>query len=256
MLNVTRQNKQSWVNARELYLKLKGIEVDESRNFPKFFKKYVTDYGFEDGKDFASIVTQSIGGRPEVNYLLSLDCAKQVAMIQRTAEGKAIRDYLLGVDNKVQKGELFDSVQIPAILELVQFFAIHEFRKEAERFHFATFCTTHYKGEWHTYRISLLGYSKETLTTALAKIGAEYQSIEKSLLKLDKFELIRTSFIDLFLHLGKSEEYAKNVGELAVKMALRLKDQLTFDSLKSALFGRFHPTPEGFDAVVSQVQIS
>lgn len=134
--------------------------------------------------------------------------------------------------------------QLPAIIELIQCFAIHEFRKEAERNHFDVFCNDHFAKEWHTYCASLLGYSKEMLIAKLAEVGRLYSSQEKALLALDKFELIRTAFIDLFLALGKSETYAKNVGEIASSMAKKM--DLSFNSLKSALYRSQMPASEKF----------
>ena len=56
------------------------------------------EYGFEDGKDFSSKMSESTGGRPSKEYDISIDMAKQICMIQRSPEGKEIRQYFLDLE--------------------------------------------------------------------------------------------------------------------------------------------------------------
>ena len=42
--------------------------------------------------------TSETGGRPQKDYEISVDMAKQICMIQRTPEGKAIRQYLIDLE--------------------------------------------------------------------------------------------------------------------------------------------------------------
>lgn len=56
------------------------------------------EYGFEDGKDFSSKMSESTGGRPSKEYDISIDMAKQICMIQRTPEGKEIRQYFIDLE--------------------------------------------------------------------------------------------------------------------------------------------------------------
>lgn len=51
------------------------------------------EYGFDEGKDFIQISEQSTGGRPSTDYILSLDAAKEISMLQRTEKGKQARTY-------------------------------------------------------------------------------------------------------------------------------------------------------------------
>ena len=48
-------------------------------------------YGFTDGEDFGAILSESTGGRPGTDHVLTLDMAKELAMIQRTDKGKQAR---------------------------------------------------------------------------------------------------------------------------------------------------------------------
>lgn len=55
------------------------------------------EYGFEEGKDFCSFLSKT-QGRPQTNHLLTLDMAKELAMLQRTDKGKEARQYFLQVE--------------------------------------------------------------------------------------------------------------------------------------------------------------
>ena len=80
------------VIGRELHERLK-IATDYKDWFPR-----MCEYGFSEPKDFSSFLSESKGGRPPVNHILALDMAKHIAMIQRTPQGKEIRDKLNKVD--------------------------------------------------------------------------------------------------------------------------------------------------------------
>ena len=65
------------------------------------FKKWIDrmcDYGFEESKDFWTKMSKSTGGRPSTEYELSIDMAKQICMIQRSPEGKRIRQYFIDLE--------------------------------------------------------------------------------------------------------------------------------------------------------------
>lgn len=103
LVKITRNEKGiEVVSTRELYSKLK-IE----RDFTTWFKKMVS-YGFEEGKDFTPVRVESTGGRPSVDYGITLDMAMHISMIQRTDEGKELRQYFI---DYVKKNESNQPVQ-------------------------------------------------------------------------------------------------------------------------------------------------
>lgn len=57
-------------------------------------------YGFTDGEDFGAILSESTGGRPGTDHVLTLDMAKELAMIQRTDKGKQARQYFIEVEKR------------------------------------------------------------------------------------------------------------------------------------------------------------
>ena len=82
------------VSARELHEQL-HIKTAFKDWFPR-----MCEYGFEEGKDFCSKLSETSekGGRPSKDADISVDMAKQICMIQRTPEGKAIRQYLIDLE--------------------------------------------------------------------------------------------------------------------------------------------------------------
>ena len=88
------------VSARDLHESLK-IETP----FKKWIDRMI-EYGFEGGKDFWTKMSKSTGGRPAMEYDLSVDMAKQICMIQRTPEGKAVRQYLIDLEKAWNTPEL------------------------------------------------------------------------------------------------------------------------------------------------------
>lgn len=63
------------------------------------------EYGFTEGDDFCSILSESTGGRPATNHLVSIDMAKELCMIQRTERGKQARQYFIQVEKDYNSPE-------------------------------------------------------------------------------------------------------------------------------------------------------
>ena len=85
------------VNARELY---DFLEVKTA--FKDWAARRISDYGFEDGKDFCSFLSESAGGRPAKEYALSLDMAKELAMVERNEKGKQARQYFIECERRAK----------------------------------------------------------------------------------------------------------------------------------------------------------
>ena len=56
------------------------------------------DYGFKEGLDFCSFLSESTGGRPATDHQLTIDMAKELCMIQRTEKGKQARQYFIQLE--------------------------------------------------------------------------------------------------------------------------------------------------------------
>ena len=94
------QNEQgeARVNARELH---EALEI--KTQFNKWIERMI-EYGFTEGIDFWSFLSKTQnGGRPSVEYNLTISMAKEVAMLQRNEKGKEVRNYFIQVEDRYKK---------------------------------------------------------------------------------------------------------------------------------------------------------
>ena len=94
LITVNYDNDRPTVLGRDLHEKL-GIKTAYKDWFPR-----MCEYGFIEGEDFCSFLSESSGGRPAANHQLTLDMAKQICMIQRSEAGKRYREYFLEIERK------------------------------------------------------------------------------------------------------------------------------------------------------------
>lgn len=91
----TNDKGQQVVSAKDLH---RGLKV--STDFTTWCKR-MFDYGFEEDLDFTPFMRKSTGGRPSVDYVLTIDCAKEISMLQRSKIGKLIRKYFIECERKL-----------------------------------------------------------------------------------------------------------------------------------------------------------
>src|SRR5690625_3688795 len=73
-----------------------------STRFNDWIQRNLLTVGFIEGTDFYSFLSKT-GGRPSQDYILTLDTAKHIAMIQRTEIGMKIRQKFIDLEKVVQK---------------------------------------------------------------------------------------------------------------------------------------------------------
>ena len=56
------------------------------------------EYGFSEGIDFCSFLSESTGGRPSTDHSISVEMAKELCMIQRNEIGRNFRQYFIKVE--------------------------------------------------------------------------------------------------------------------------------------------------------------
>lgn len=89
----TSEQGQKLVSARELH---SVLEI--GRDFTTWIKKMI-EYGFRENTDYV-LLTQTgeqkgRGGHNKVDYILTLEMAKHIAMVQRTEIGMRVRNYFI-----------------------------------------------------------------------------------------------------------------------------------------------------------------
>ena len=93
-MTINYDGNEPTVSARELH---KALEVNT--DFNHWFTR-MCEYGFEDGKDFATFLSESTGGRPSQDAQITVDMAKEIAMLQRTEKGKEVRKYFIQIEKE------------------------------------------------------------------------------------------------------------------------------------------------------------
>lgn len=86
------ENEDPVISGRELH---EFLEVATA--YKDWFPRMV-EYGFDEGKDFCSKMSESTGGRPAQDHLLTIPMAKELCMIQRTEKGKQARQYFIQLE--------------------------------------------------------------------------------------------------------------------------------------------------------------
>lgn len=83
---------QQTISARELHerLNIKSKYADWFRN--------MLPYGFTEGIDFVTVSKNLENGGRTIEHQISIDMAKELCMIQRTPEGKQVRQYLMQIE--------------------------------------------------------------------------------------------------------------------------------------------------------------
>lgn len=97
LLKVNYGNDRITLSARELHGFL-GIGTE----FAKWMQR-MCEYGFSENQDYRVFVKNddnSKGGRPSTDYEITLDMAKEIAMIQRSDKGKEVRQYFLELERR------------------------------------------------------------------------------------------------------------------------------------------------------------
>ena len=92
LIKVDYSGEKPTVSARELHEFL-----DVGSEYSHWFKR-MCEYGFTEGQDFSSFLTESTGGRPAQDAALSIDMAKEICMLQRNEKGKIARQYFLQLE--------------------------------------------------------------------------------------------------------------------------------------------------------------
>lgn len=105
MFNIQeKENGEIAISGRELH---QALEVKTP--YKKWFER-MSDYGFEENIDYAVtdiFVHNPLGGRQnQTDHALTLDTAKEIAMIQRSEPGKRARQYFIQVEKAWNSPEM------------------------------------------------------------------------------------------------------------------------------------------------------
>jgi anti-repressor protein len=85
LISITENNGNKAVSARELH---EFLEV--KTDFTDWIKRML-EYGFSENEDYSLLKIGERNAHNKTDYALTLDCAKEISMLQRTDKGKEAR---------------------------------------------------------------------------------------------------------------------------------------------------------------------
>lgn len=94
LIKINYESDRPTVLARDLH---EFLEVETP--FNKWFSR-MCEYGFTDGADFQTFLSESTGGRPATDAQITIDMAKEICMLQRNERGKQARQYFLQLERE------------------------------------------------------------------------------------------------------------------------------------------------------------
>lgn len=112
LIPIREEEGRQAVSGRDLHAFL-----ELGRDYSTWFRSMI-DYGFSEGQDFTPVRVESSGGRPGVDHALTLDMAKELAMIQRTPKGKEARQYFIEVERQFRQTPALPRTYAEALREL------------------------------------------------------------------------------------------------------------------------------------------
>ena len=95
---------QPCVNARELHKWLKS-----KYQFADWIKSRLKTYGFVENEDYVSfseISEKPHGGRARKQFLLTLDTAKELSMVENNEQGRVARRYFINCEKALRQASL------------------------------------------------------------------------------------------------------------------------------------------------------
>jgi phage anti-repressor protein len=228
------------VLATQLY---QALEL-ANHHYAQEARKWINDfYEFADGirkpvrmQDYAPRKTRE--ALPVDDYYLSLELAKQIALRSRSRNKQRCANWLSS--QLEHTDSVLSSQQFMHLLELTRAMSKVSCQEASEREHLRRYKQLN-DGEaanWWNYRAALLGYSAEELRNKIRRTGKNtpHKTQRQLLAAVDRYELIRAGIIDLFMAIGKGEQYARQMGDLAKTLAREMQIEMVDDRAGADLF--------------------
>lgn len=109
--------EQQTVNARDLW---KALETETK--FADWIKRRIKEYAFSESEDYAVLKNEKgeNGQFKPIEYVISLDMAKELAMVEKNAQGRKIRQYFIEIEKEYRKEFRKGSSDAALLLETVR----------------------------------------------------------------------------------------------------------------------------------------
>lgn len=97
LIRITTTEQGSLVDGRELH-----TFIESKQDFSTWIKKKLKRYGFVENVDFTTL-HKVVERATVIEYALTLDTAKELAMVEGNAKGKEARQYFIACEKKLRE---------------------------------------------------------------------------------------------------------------------------------------------------------
>ena len=106
--------EQRTVNARDLH---SALQIKS--NFRDWIRNRISDFGFIENQDFVCIaknLAKPQGGRPSVEYFISINMAKELCMVERNELGRKWRAHFIKCEKDLMEIKRQQAIAVPQTL--------------------------------------------------------------------------------------------------------------------------------------------
>ena len=182
LIKITEYNGNQAVSARDLH---KFLEITE--RFSSWFERML-QYGFVENTDYQGCeFFNTLANQTLTDYALTLDCAKEISMIQRSKKGKEAREYFIACEKRLRAGislpqnykealqSLLIEVETKERLQAQNELQAKELEKQAPKVAYYDEVLTS-QSTYNANQIAKeLGMSAETMNKLLHKLEVQYK---------------------------------------------------------------------------------
>ena len=107
--------------------------LNVGRDFSNWIKSRIDQYGFNEGEDYSPVLanrSDGLPGKQRIEYHLTIDMAKELAMVENNDQGRQVRRYFITMEREAResRGASYLSVnqqlaihkQVPRLLALLK----------------------------------------------------------------------------------------------------------------------------------------
>ncbi len=105
LVPIKNDNGHQSVNGRDLH---QALEV--GKDFSSWMKSKIDQYDFIEQVDYITVSSLQNTGRPRIEYILTINMAKELALVERNEKGKQIRQYFIQAEERFRETALTSQV--------------------------------------------------------------------------------------------------------------------------------------------------
>src|SRR5262249_34333475 len=90
--------------------------------FKNWIRRYIDEFGFEAGRDFCTFLEHRPDGQPVTEYALTVEMAKALALVERDAVGRQVRQSLIASEERLKQASLSVTERVKRTVQATELF--------------------------------------------------------------------------------------------------------------------------------------